>query len=264
MRVKISLALLCLALGAAAAAAQSTTGTISGRVVDAQGLSVPGVSITATSLNLQGARETVSSENGDYILSLLPSGQYVVVFELSGFQRQERTVTVAPTQVVPLAVELGVAQRQESVLVVGRAADVLVNTAQVATNFGQDLLSTLPTNRDIRASMLMAPAVHPTGPAGGFSVSGSMSFETLFMVNGVSVSEMVRGQPLDLVIEDAVQESTVATAGVSAEYGRFGGGVVNVITKSGGNTFAGYVPHDDDQRRLACARAQTRGRSVCQ
>jgi hypothetical protein len=116
---------------------------------------------------------------------------------------------------------------------------VLTQTAQVATNFDQDLMATLPTSRDIRAVMLMAPAVHPTGPGGSFSVAGSMSFENLFMVNGVSVNENLRGQPNDLIIEDAVQETVVATAGVSAEYGRFGGGVINVITKSGGNRFSG-------------------------
>ena len=59
------------------------------------------------------------------------------------------------------------------------------------------------------------------------------------MINGVSVSDNLRGQPYDLYIEDAVQETVVATAGISAQYGRFSGGVVNVITKSGGNLFSG-------------------------
>ncbi len=90
VRVVLLLGLACQML-AGAARAQSTTGTISGRVVDAQGLALPGVSITATSPNLQGARETVSSENGDYILSLLPSGVYTLRFELAGFAAQTRT-----------------------------------------------------------------------------------------------------------------------------------------------------------------------------
>ena len=101
--------------------------------------------------------------------------------------------------------------------------------------------------------MLMAPAVHPTGPGGSFSVAGSMSFENLYMVNGVSVNENLRGQALDLVIEDALQETTVATAGVSAEFGRFGGGVVNMVTKSGGNEFSGTFREtltNDDWRAL--------------
>ena len=245
------LSLICLAT---VSFAQSTTGTISGRVVDAQGLSVPGVTVSATSPNLQGVRETVTSENGDYILTLLPSGLYTVAFELSGFQSQQRSVTLAPTQVVPLEITLGPAALTETVQVVGRSADVLTATAQVATNFNQELIANLPTARDINATLMLAPSVHPTGPAGAYSIAGSQSFENLFLVNGVTVNENLRGQAFDLYIEDAIQETTVATAGVSAEYGRFGGGVVNIITRSGGNVFSGSfrdTMNNDKWRRLS-------------
>jgi hypothetical protein len=251
-RVGLSCAAVLLAI-VSVAYAQSTTGTISGRVVDAQGLSIPGVTVVATSPNLQGTRETVTSENGDYILSLLPSGTYTIAFELSGFGTQTRTVNLAPTQVVPLEVEMGPAALTETVQVVARSADVLVETAQVATNFNQQLISDLPTARDINATMMLAPSVHPTGPGGNYSIAGSQSFENLYMVNGVTVNENIRGQAFDLYIEDAIQETTVATAGVSAEYGRFGGGVVNIITKSGGNSFTGSFRdtlNNDQWRRL--------------
>ena len=85
----------------------------------------------------------------------------------------------------------------------------------------------------------MAPGVHPTGPAGAFSFGGSVSYENLFLLNGVSINENIRGQAFDTAIEDAIQETTVANGGVSAEFGRFSGGVVNIITKSGGNRFSG-------------------------
>jgi outer membrane receptor protein involved in Fe transport len=226
---------------ASVAAAQTTTGTISGHVSDTQGLALPGVTVTAASPNLQGIRTVTTSENGDYVFTLLPPGTYTITFELSGFQRQQRSVTLAPTQTLPVDVTMGLSALTESVTVVGRAADVLTQTAQVATDFKQELIATLPTTRDINASLLLAPAVHPTGPSGAYSISGSMSFENLFMVNGVNVSENLRGQAYDLYIEDAIQETTIATAGISAEYGRFGGGVVNIITKSGGNLFSGSL-----------------------
>ena len=258
MRIRLLLAFLFAAvLCASSAPAQSTTGTISGRVVDIQDLPIPGVTVTATSANLQGTRETVTSGNGDYILTLLPSGTYTLTFELTGFQRQQNTVNLAPTQNVPLEVTMGPAALAEAVQVTAGTADILTRTAQVATNFNQDLIGVLPTNRDIRAIMLMAPSVHPTGPSGSFSIAGSMSFENLYMVNGVNVNENLRGQPNDLIIEDAVQEMTIATAGVSAEYGRFGGGVVNVITKSGGNLFNGTFRDtltNDNWRALVPAR----------
>ncbi|MEQ1868829.1 MAG: TonB-dependent receptor [Vicinamibacterales bacterium] len=221
------------------AAAQSTTGTIRGHVEDAQGLALPGVTVSVSSPNLQGVRSTVTAANGDFVLVSLPSGSYTATFELSSFQRQQLSVTVAPTQVAPVNVTLGLANVAESVTVTAASADVLLNTSQVATNFRRELIQTLPTNRDINSYLLLAPGVHPTGPNGAYSIAGSASFENLFLVNGVTVNENLRGQANDLYIEDAIQETTIATAGVSAEYGRFAGGVVNVVTKSGGNDYTG-------------------------
>ena len=114
MKVIVWLAVVGVIFTAAPAAAQSTTGTISGRVVDSQGLALPGVTVTATSPNLQGTRETVTSENGDYILTLLPSGPYRLVFDLAGFQRVERSVGLAPTQMLPLPDRVGRRRRDRS------------------------------------------------------------------------------------------------------------------------------------------------------
>jgi outer membrane receptor for ferrienterochelin and colicin len=238
MRARTVLAVIAAMTVAATAAAQTTTGTISGRVLDVQGAALPGATATARSPNLQGTREAVTSENGDYILTGLPSGPYTITFSLSGFQPQTRSVVLAPTQVLPLEVKLGPAQITEEVTVTG-SADTLTKTAQIATNFSQDLISQLPTSRDLNSILMMAPGVHPTGPAGAFSFGGSVSFENLFLLNGVSINENIRGQAFDTAIEDAIQETTVANGGVSAEFGRFSGGVVNIITKSGGNQFSG-------------------------
>jgi len=238
MRVRIVLAVIVVLAIAAGAAAQTTTATISGRVLDAQGGALPGAIVTAKSPNLQGSRETVTSANGDYILTGLPSGPYVVTFAFPGFQTHSRNVTLAPTQGVPLEVTLGPAQVTEEVTVVG-TSDPLMKTSQIATNFSQELIATLPTSRDINSILMMAPGVHPTGPAGAFSFGGSVTFENRFLLNGVSINENIRGQAFDTAIEDAIQETTVANGGVSAEFGRFSGGVVNIITKSGGNRFSG-------------------------
>ena len=87
MKAIVWLAVVGVIFTAAPASAQSTTGTISGRVVDSQGLALPGVTVIASSPNHQGTRETVTSENGDYIHTLMPSGPYRLVFDLAGFQR---------------------------------------------------------------------------------------------------------------------------------------------------------------------------------
>jgi outer membrane receptor for ferrienterochelin and colicin len=239
MRVRMVLAAIVVLALAAGAAAQTTTGTISGRVLDSQGGALPGATVTAKSPNLQGSRETVTSANGDYILTGLPSGPYSISVTLAGFQPHTRSVVLAPTQALPLEITLGPAQVTEEITVVASTADTLMKTAQIATNFSQDLIASLPTSRDLNSILLMAPGVHPTGPAGAFSFGGSVSFENLFLLNGVSINENIRGQAFDTAIEDAIQETTVANGGVSAEFGRFSGGVVNIITKSGGNQFSG-------------------------
>ncbi len=224
---------------AATGFAQTTTGTIQGHVADSQGLALPGVTVNVSSPNLQGVRTVVTSGHGDYIVAQLPPGTYTIAFELSGFQTVQKAADLAPTQNRTLDVQLGVANISEIVQVVGKTADVLTQTAQVATDFKQEMIATLPTNRTIDASLLMAPAVNATGPSGNYTIAGSMSYETLYMVNGVNVNENLRGQANTLFIEDAIQETTISTSGISAEFGRFGGGVVNVITKSGGNLFSG-------------------------
>ena len=228
--------LLVAVLAADRAAAQSTTATISGRVVDGQGRTAPGVTITAESSALQGTQRVVTSENGDFIVTPLPPGLYTVSFELNGFATERRAVSLAPTQLVRVDVELGPASVETRVDVTARSVDVLTQTTQVASNYRQDLIAMLPATRDITTTLLLAPGVHPTGPGGNFSISGSMTFESLYMVNGVTATENIRGQvQQNLMIEDAIQETTIATAGIAAEFGRFDGGVVNVVTKSGGN-----------------------------
>ena len=251
--LKVGLGLLAIVLSTGLADAQSTTGTISGRVLDLQQAAVPGATVTVDSPNLQGRRMAVTSVTGDYVIPLLPSGTYTISFELSGFERQQRSVNLAPTQVLTEDAKLGPARVEESVRVVARTTDVMHRTAQVATNFDRQLLADLPTTRDINAALLLAPSVHASGPRGAYSIAGAMSFDNLFLVNGVTVNENLRGQAHDLYIEDAIQETTIATAGISAEYGRFTGGVVNLITKSGGNTFSGSFRDsltNDDWRSL--------------
>src|SRR5205085_199626 len=76
------------------------------------------------------------------------------------------------------------------------------------------------------------------------TISGGFAYETQFLIDGVDVADNVFGTLNDLFIEDAIEEVQVLTSGISAEYGRFGGGVVNAITKSGGNTFSGSFRTD--------------------
>jgi outer membrane receptor for ferrienterochelin and colicin len=218
--------------------AQTASGTISGRVIDADGLRVPGVTVTISSPNLQGVRSSVSSENGDYIFPSLPPGPYTITFELSGFGIVKEQRNVAASQPVVVDATIRPATVSETVTVTA-PSDAFTNTVQAATSIQGELLRNLPSTRTLAGAVNLAPAVHATGPSNAFSISGSMSFENVYLLNGVQITDNIRGTPYNLFIEDAIQETTVSTSGISAEYGRFTGGVVNAVTKSGGNTFSG-------------------------
>ena len=123
--------------------------------------------------------------------------------------------------------------------VVVAQSETISQTQQNATTLTTDTLGKLPTARNIASAVNLAPGSSNTGPSGNTVISGAMSFENLYLVNGVAIQDNLRNTPYALFIEDAIQEQTISTSGISAEYGRFAGGVVNVITKSGGNTFSG-------------------------
>ena len=240
MRVATILLSLAVVAGVATAAAAqgNPTGTISGHVTDPDGLAVPGATVTVASAVLQGVRTTTTSPNGDYIIPFLPAGDYDVTFELQGFKTVKRSVGVKMAETQPLNVTLTLAAVAESVTVTAQSPDVVL-TSTVASNFKKDQLELLPVGRALNDAVLLAPGVAGNGPSGNIMMAGSLSFESQYLVNGVVVNENLRGQALTLFIEDAVQETKVSTGAISAEYGRFGGGVVNMITKSGGNAFSG-------------------------
>ena len=223
----------------AALTAQTTTGAIAGRVVDQQNLALDGALVRVSSSNLQGIRTTTTSATGDYLVPLLPPGLYSITVEFAALQRHTSTVVIASGRTSQVNVTLDVAPIAEQLRVGGTFTEVFTGTSQLATTFPQSLLAALPTNRTLDAALLLSPSVHPTGPFGAPSIAGAMSFESVFLVDGVVVNDTIRGQPLALYIEDAIQETTVFTGGISAEYGRFAGGAANLITRSGGNAFSG-------------------------
>lgn len=220
--------------------AQNPTGTLSGSVTDSDGANLPGVTVSVTSPMLQGTRTAETGVNGAYKLAFLPAGDYQVTFELEGFATVVSNVKIFAAQARVSDATMQISEVYEEIVVTGNV-EAISETNQVASTVSQDELERLPVARTIGQAALLAPGVHDTGPGGNITISGAMSFENLWLVNGVVVNENLRGQALPLYIEDAVQETTTATGGISAEYGRFTGGVINVLTKSGGNEFSGSM-----------------------
>ena len=222
------------------AAAQSPTGSVSGRVTDTTNHPLAAVTVTLESASLQGTQRTETSENGDYLFKLLPPGEYVIVFSRQGFAPVSERLDVAAAHATSLDLSLRPAVVSETILVSAETpAGPIQTTVQASTNIKHSLMRALPTSRSMLGAVSLAPAVHATGPDSAYTISGGMSFENLFLLNGVQVQDNLRGTPFSLFIEDAIQETTISTSGISAEYGRFTGGVVNAITRSGGNVMAG-------------------------
>jgi outer membrane receptor for ferrienterochelin and colicin len=220
--------------------AQATLGTITGTVTS-EGKAVPGVTVTIASPALQGVRTSTSGDAGGYSFPNVPPGDYTATFELSGMQTVRKRVTVDVSTTSRADVELKVASVAEAITVTAAASPAAEST-QVTTNFKIDTINELPTlDRSLRSITLLSPGVTDAGPNNQITISGAQSFDSIFLVDGVVVNENLRGQPNPLYIEDAIQETTVLTGGVSAEFGRFTGGVVSTITKSGGNEFSGSL-----------------------
>jgi len=217
-----------------------TTASLTGTATTGGG-PLPGVTVTISSLQMQGTRTTVTGDNGGYSFAALPPGDYDVKFELQGMTTQTKHVRVGVGQQGRADADLKVSAVTEAITVTAGAPSVL-ETPTVSANIQQKLINELPVNRTPLNAALLAPGVNPNTPSGGqLSISGSPGYDNLVMVNGVAITEEVRHQDLNLYIEDAIQETTVMTGAISAEYGGFTGGVVNSISKSGGNNFSGSV-----------------------
>jgi len=241
--------LACLALVAApAAVAQNPTGTLTGTVVGPDGSGLPGVTVTATSASLQGARVVVTGNGGSYKLAFLPPGDYRVTYELDAFATLGREVKISAAVNTPSDVTMQLAAVNEVIEVTGQQASISESGTGSST-LTQVEVDALPINRSLDSVVALTPGVHATGPEGAVTIAGAMSFDNLWTLNGVVINENVRGQDLPLFIEDAIQETTTQVSGVSAEYGRFSGGVINAISKSGGNELSGSfrvnVANDD-------------------
>ncbi|HEX7138746.1 MAG TPA: TonB-dependent receptor, partial [Vicinamibacterales bacterium] len=238
--VKRTLFVLALLLVAASAFAQ-TTATINGTATT-DGNPLPGVTVTLSSPAMQGTRTAVTGAAGGYTFNGVPPGNYTVKFELQGLQSVTKKVSVGVSQVGTADAQMKVASVTEAITVTASAPSVL-ETPTVSQNITGKMVETLPIqNRTPVNTAALAPGVNTnTSAANQLSISGGPGYDNTVMVNGVVITEEVRSQALPIFIEDAIQETTVLTGAISAEYGRFTGGVVNSITKSGGNEFSGSL-----------------------
>lgn len=236
-----------LGLAGALAAQSSVSGSLQGRIRDAEGGSLPGVTVTAFSDALvAGQQVTVTDARGAYRFPSLPVGTYVVQAGLEGFQtaRQEGIrIQLASALSVDLALQL--ATVSETIEVTAGAPIVSVVSNTVATSFDSEYIEKQPIQRNYYNIIKQAPGVNAdyTSSSGSamLAYGGTSESQNAFTLDGVNVADAGAGQHWILPSIQWMEEIQIGGLGANAEYGGYTGGIINGVTKSGGNTIAGGV-----------------------
>lgn len=232
------LALLVLAVPAFA----QTTGRIDGKVTDDKGAALPGVTVTINSPELQGERLAVTDSGGLFRFLGLPPGEYSVKSQLEGFGIIEQNgVAVGLGRTATLEVKLSSAITGEEVTVSGAAPIIDSTSTTAGANFSENLFKELPTTRTFQGLAFQAPGVVSGGLGTNPSVGGASAAENRYVVDGLDTTDPAFGTIGTEVPFEFIKEVEVKTGGYEAEYGGALGGILNVITKSGGNELEGDV-----------------------
>jgi hypothetical protein len=241
----------------------ATTGSISGTVKDPSGAVILGATVTATNIATNIQAKAVTDDKGFYAFPSLQVGRYNVKVEEEGFGTQSRNnLEVNANGALVADLTLQMAEKIEEVTVLENSAQVETASSQmgeVVTGTQMtslelngrsftDLLALqpgiIPMSTQLPDSIVMAGASVAIAPSGGLnpgnqSISGQREDANGFMVNGGDVKELMNGGTTIVPDLDSIAEFRVLTNNVNAEYGNYSGGIVNVVTKSGGNQLHG-------------------------
>ncbi len=235
--------LACLIFSSASLFSQVPTGQLYGTVTDEQGTPLPGVSVEATSPKLVGRAATVSAANGIYRLFSLTPGIYRLTYALQGFKSVTRDgIAVGLEQAVKLDIRMILGALEENVTVVGRSPLIDVKSTTRETTLVKDTFELLPRGRNFDTLVSTVPGVSNEVLLAGLSVDGASGAENMFHIDGTDITNLYTGvSGQNGVIFEFVDEVQIKASGYTAEFGGSLGGVVNVITRQGGNAFHGDV-----------------------
>jgi hypothetical protein len=224
----------------------SSTGTIQGRVTDAQGAVLPGVTITAISPALLGQQSSVTSETGNYRFPAVPPGTYTLTYELPGFNTVKREgIQITLGFTANINVELALATLQETVTVTGESPVIDTSSTRVQQNFKLEQLESIPNGRDMWALLAVTPAVqmgridvggNRAGTQTGYTAYG-LSGQVRVLIEGINTTEGTGGAGFYFDYA-SLEEAFLGTSGQGAEMPN-PGVQSQFIAKSGGNQFNG-------------------------
>src|SRR5204862_7845689 len=231
---------------------QGNQGTIEGIVVDPSGAALPGAKLTGTN-DATGIRfQTTSDSNGLFTFPVLPVGTYTIEVEHPGFAKlTQKNIALSVGARLNLSLSLSVAGQTQSVTVTDEPPIVETTRSQVSSTVNDVAIENLPTNgRNFINFVLLTPGVTLDVRGGDISFAGQRGTLNSLIVDGSDTNNTFFGQSVGRTgsgrapyqfSQDAVQEFQVNNNAYTAEYGRAGGAVINVVTKSGSNDFHGTL-----------------------
>ena len=237
----LGLAVSCLASGSTA---QTVQGVITGGVTDPSGAAVPGATISITHAGTAASQSTTSASDGTYRFSLVPPGTYVIDVKAQGF-REVRTsgIVVEASQTVPFSVRLEIGTSTQVVEVVAQAALVQTATSDLGIQIDRATIENAPlVDRDVFSTLpFLAPSVQPglnMNPASG----GARESGTAYLLNGADDNDNFSEGAVNVHPPlESVEDFSIMTNNMSAQYGRAAGAVVSANQKSGTNRFHGAL-----------------------
>jgi outer membrane receptor protein involved in Fe transport len=252
-------------------AAAQTTGGITGKLVDASSSApVADAVVIATSPSLQGEQTVVSDSTGSFELVLLPAGVYQIIVQREGYQpftQSGLTIRLDSTIRVRLSLVPDSLQGQ-AVEIIAQRPTISVTSSQTGGIVSKEQMNLVPygrNNRNFDAVLTSIPGVANDNL--GFQLNGAQSLESSYIIDGVNVSDPAFSTQGTSLLQDFIQEVEVKSGGYQAEYGRSAGGIINAVTKSGGNDFHGsifayYTPFEASRKTVGAASAIARKDSL--
>ncbi|MGH9384150.1 MAG: TonB-dependent receptor [Vicinamibacterales bacterium] len=246
--MKVLAAALFVVGSAVAAHAQSVAGYIDGQVFDQSGAVLPGVTITLVQSATGFDRTLVTDANGVFRAPLLPVGVYQLTATLAGFQNLEQEVQLTIGQVISMRLEMNISGVVETLVVEGVTPTIERSRSHASSTVSAAEVQNLPVNgRNFIDFVLLTPGVS-RDRSGDLSFAGQRGTLNSLVVDGADNNNTFFGQTLGRTgsgrapyqfSQDVVKEFQVNSNAFSAEYGRAGAGVINVVTKSGTNALLG-------------------------
>lgn len=248
--------LICIFLvGAVAASAQTSRGTVSGTVTDANGAVIVGAQVTLTNTATSVTRNTTTNDDGFYRFDAVDLGNYTTSISATSFGTVTKTnITVNASLTSTVDAQLQPGGQQVMVDVVSEGAMLQTEAPVRGGSITEKQITELPfSGRNPVALALTLPGVTSNRSGFGvstFSVNGARGRSNNFLIDGTENNDIsVAGQGFEVTNPDAVKEVSIQTSNYDSEFGRAGGAVVNTILKSGDNGFHGTASFFLDSTR---------------